>query len=76
MYSIEDLKSGKIVIDFRNVKDVDKLQKIIKTAQPKCIDLPVGKASFYYWNNNSWTYGFEGSSSFLGFLVTVNDIII
>lgn len=73
MYSIEDLKSAKIVIDFRNVKDVDKLQKIVKTAYPSCIDLPSGIAEMYYINTMFWD-----TCPFNPHLIscTVNDIII
>lgn len=74
MYTIGDFKCGRISIDYRKVRDLDKLQAIIKAAQPDCNDLPTGGAQIYYWKHFSWNWAFDWESIFPPVLATVNDI--
>ena len=78
MYTIEDLKQTKIVIDFRDEENPEKLLAILKAAYPKRPPpTSVYQAWFYY--GDQWGWGCTSDIMDWRFLkglplVNVNDI--
>lgn len=78
MYTIEDFKQTKIVIDFRDEENPEKLRAILKKAYPRR-KLPDSVFQAWFWFGDQWGWGccsgFENRRYLRQIpLVTVNEI--
>ena len=76
MYTVQEWKDGKVVIDYRKSQNAAKLHRIVKAAYPNCIDLPMAVSDIYWSTGHGWDSALKEEWKEAVPMCSVDDIIL